>query len=180
MKTMGFITVVFAAVVFFSIPFVHILSYTQTSAYAGDKVAYELPYPGILPDNPLYYAKIVRDRVLEFATRDHLKKAQLYLLLSDKRIATAQELAKKGKTKMAITAMQKAEKYALKIPPLLRTSKEQGVTPPEDFKMKIKQSNEKHAEVIDNIKRSLPQGELNTIKQAEDLNKEIRNDLNTL
>lgn len=180
MRTVGFIAFILAAVMFVSIPFFHIMSYTQSVASSSDKVAYDLPYPGILPDNPLYYIKIVRDRVLEFATRDYIKKAELYLLLSDKRISTAQELAKKGKTKLAITALQKGEKYFLKIPPLLRTSKQQGVNSSDELKLKLSLSNQKHAEVIEEMRRELPQGELNSLKQAEDINKQIRDDLKTL
>ena len=31
-----------------------------------EKIAYNLPYPGLLPDNPLYLAKVVRDRIADF------------------------------------------------------------------------------------------------------------------
>ena len=50
-----------------------------------EKVIYNLPYPGLLPDNPLYITKIMRDKITDFLTRDNLKKAELYLLYSDKK-----------------------------------------------------------------------------------------------
>lgn len=82
----------------------------------SEKVVYELPYPGILPDNPLYFVKIVRDRIIEFLTRDNIKKAQLYLLFSDKRAASALVLVQNGKNSLAITTLSKGEKYFDQIP----------------------------------------------------------------
>ena len=61
------------------------------------KISYDLPYAGMLPDNPLFFIKNVRDKILEFATRDQIKKASLYLLFADKRIRMAIELSKKRK-----------------------------------------------------------------------------------
>lgn len=144
---------------------------------AAEDVAYELPYPGILPDHPLYPIKIVRDRIVEFATRDYMKKAQLYVNYADKRIAMAQALAKKGKTRQAVSTLSKAEKYALKIPPLLETSKKQGVSPESDFVLKIKLSNEKHRQVIEQMIAELPHGELDALMQVADLNEEVKKGL---
>ena len=47
---------------------------------------YLLPYPGMLPDNPLYMLKAMRDRVINFLIADSQKKAEFYLLQSDKRL----------------------------------------------------------------------------------------------
>ena len=53
------------------------------------QIQYELPYPGILPDNPLYFLKAIRDNVLGFFITDPLKKADYSLLMADKRLQSA-------------------------------------------------------------------------------------------
>ncbi|MBI4991452.1 hypothetical protein HZB96_05155 [Candidatus Gottesmanbacteria bacterium] len=76
-------------------------------------VEYVLPYPGILPDNPLYFLKVVRDRILLIFTRDSVKKIQLNLLFSDKRLVMGQLLWEKGKFELGIDTITKGEKYLL-------------------------------------------------------------------
>ncbi|MDH7476002.1 MAG: DUF5667 domain-containing protein [Microgenomates group bacterium] len=155
-----------------------LIAYSEAIVFSQSKVVYEMPYPGILPDHPLYPFKIIRDRVLEFMTRDNLKKAQLYLLYSDKRVAMAIKLIKKGKDKQAISTFSKGEKYFLKIPNLLDASKKQGVNPPSDFINKLKTSNAKHKEIIEEIMKTAPQGQLGAITEILRLNQEIEKKLN--
>jgi hypothetical protein len=49
----------------------------------------------------------------------NVKKANIYLLFSDKRAAMSVALLKKGKNQLAIDTFSKGEKYFLKIPDLL-------------------------------------------------------------
>jgi len=145
-----------------------------------EKVVYNLPYPGISSDHPLYFIKIVRDRITEFLTRDQVKKAQLYLLYSDKRAAMAMNLAQKGKNKPAIEAMSKAEKYFLKIAPLLRTAKKQGGSAPSSFVETLKLSNAKHKELISELLKTLPQGLNESLMQIQVINDQIAKDLQSI
>lgn len=144
------------------------------------KVVYELPYPGILPDHPLYFLKIIRDRINEFLTRDNLKKAQLYLNYSDKRVAMALALSLKGKNQAAISSFSKAEKYFEKIIDLLKEAKKQGNQAPSSFIEIIKLSNAKHNELIGEIMKASPAGLQQDINQLLDLNLKIKKELETL
>ncbi|GIW64431.1 MAG: hypothetical protein KatS3mg092_0364 [Patescibacteria group bacterium] len=144
------------------------------------KVIYDLPYPGILPDHPLYFLKIIRDRINEFIIRDLLKKAQLYLNFSDKRAAMALLLAKKGKNQAAITTFSKGEKYFEKIIDLIKEAKKQGNQPPSSFIELVKLSNAKHNELIIEIMKLSPQGLQQDINQLLDLNLKIKKELETL
>ncbi len=72
---------------------------------------YSLLYPGLLPDHPLYFIKMIRDRVQLWFTRNPLAKAQLMLTYSDKRYAAALALAEKGKSGLAISTVTKAAHY---------------------------------------------------------------------
>lgn len=144
------------------------------------KTDYILPYPGILPDHPLYLLKATRDRLLDFFTRDYLKKAQLYLLFSDKRANMAIDLAKKGKWELMISTVSKGEKYILKMIQLLETSKKQGASPESDFILRIKLSNEKHREIIENLLKNTPHGKRKGLKEVLNLNKQIKEKLAVL
>lgn len=159
---------------------VNVFTYSQTVDNAPQqKILYTLPYPGLLPDHPLYIIKTVRDRVLDFTTRDTIKKAELYLVLSDKRAAMSLALADKGKQKMAVTTFEKGEKYFLKIPDLLKISKEQGVSPSSEFITKLKLSNAKHEEVGKTLLKKLNNGETGNINQALLITEQVKKQLNT-
>lgn len=145
-----------------------------------EKVVYDLPYPGILPDHPLYFLKIMRDRSTEFLTRDTVKKAQLYLLYSDKRVAMAMALSKKGKSQLAITSFSKGEKYFAKIPELLKTAKSQGSPAPSSFNETLKLSNAKHEELIGELFKTTPEGQQESLDQLLKLNLSTKKALETL
>lgn len=173
----GIILAVFSIVLLMLTPLIaySIITSSVPSVYASnEKVIYNLPYPGLLPDHPLYIFKILRDKITEFATRDNLKKAELYLLTSDKRIAMAQTLAKKGRDKLAVETFTKGEKYFFKIPGLLIESKKQGVSAPSGFVDMLKLSNAKHYEVGKNLVKDLPAGMNDSIMPALKLNEELK------
>lgn len=75
------------------------------------KVEYYLPYPGVLPDSPLYVLKAIRDRLQLVLTFDEAQKAGKELLYADKRIGAAEALASGGKIDLAVSTATKAEKY---------------------------------------------------------------------
>ncbi|HLD26380.1 MAG TPA: DUF5667 domain-containing protein [Patescibacteria group bacterium] len=137
------------------------------------KISYDLPYAGMLPDNPLFFIKNVRDKILEFATRDQIKKASLYLLFADKRIRMAIELSEKGKWELATVAVEEAEKYLAKINPLLVDAQKQGMSSGSDFILTLKLSIEKHREVIESLLKNVPQGERVKIEKSLSINQKI-------
>lgn len=145
-----------------------------------EKVIYNLPYPGLLPDSPLYITKIMRDKITDFLTRDNLKKAELYLLYSDKRTSMSLVLASKGKSQLAIDTFVKGEKYFLKIPELLRSAKKQGAQAPSSFVETLKLSNAKHKELIEELIKILPQGLNQSLTQLSDLNQQVRSEIESL
>lgn len=85
----------------------------QTASLSGNikHVEYNLPYPGILPDSPLYFLKVVRDNLLDLFITDPLKKADYTLLMADKRLTSANALIDKKNYSLAITTLSKAENY---------------------------------------------------------------------
>lgn len=72
---------------------------------------YNLPYPGILPDHPLYFVKSLRDRILLFVTADPVKAVELRRHLADKQLAMGQTLCDKGKIALCIRTIALGEQY---------------------------------------------------------------------
>jgi hypothetical protein len=80
------------------------------------QVNYELPYPGLLPDSPLYFLRIIRDKTIDFLISDPLRKAEFDLLQADKRLNAGIYLfnsAKQNdkKMKLGLSTVSKAENY---------------------------------------------------------------------
>lgn len=144
-------------------------------------VIYELPYAGITPENPLYFFKQLRDQIREFLTRDYIQKAEFLLVSSDKRAHIAIILAEKGKTRQSVEVLADAEERALRISPLLSSSKKQGISANEQFIYTLKLSNTKHREIIQEIAKMLPQGQDEEILNALiDLNQRVADELSRL
>jgi hypothetical protein len=181
MKNFGryFLLIAFVIIVPFVTYFVLGASESLVKA-PQEKVAYNLPYPGLLPDSPLYLAKIIRDRITDFLTRDNLKRAELYLLYSDKRAAMSLSLAHKGKSQLAIDTFIKGEKYFLKISHLLKLTKKQGGQTPSGFVQTLKLSNAKHKELIEELMKILPQGLNESLTELSSLNQQVRTEIESL
>jgi hypothetical protein len=115
------------------------------------KSDYTLPYPGILSNHPLYFVKKFRDQVIEFLIVDLLRKADFYLLQSDKYLASSVLLDQQGKTPLAqIMLDQSSQRMADSVKQLSR-SKEGGQAVSAGTIDRIKQAIEKHLEVIDEM-----------------------------
>lgn len=117
-------------------------------------VEYALPYPGLLPDHPLYFLKALRDKMLLFFTRDPVRKINITLLLSDKRLVMGQLLLEKGNTDLSISTFNKAEKYLLDSSRLLVAMKKNNNLPP-GLADKVELAAKKHEEIITNVMRSI-------------------------
>lgn len=98
----------------------------SVSSKPESKINYELPYPGLLPDSPLYFLRIIRDRTVSFLISDPLKKAEFNLLQSDKRLNAGIYLFNKGKNALAISTISKAENYFEEAISKMEEAKRQG------------------------------------------------------
>lgn len=120
--------------------------YPTPSMVTPSPIEYALPYPGILPDHPLYFLKVVRDRLLLFFTQDGIKKIHLNLLFADKRLGAGQALFEQGNIELAIDTITKGEKYLLTTAVSSVSFKKQNLPP--GLTDKIELSAKKHEEVI--------------------------------
>lgn len=87
------------------------LTLSPTPIPQQEQAPYELPYPGLLPDSPLYSLKVFRDRVISYLISDALKEAEFYFLQSDKRLSAGVALFEKGKFDLSEETISKGENY---------------------------------------------------------------------
>lgn len=128
---------------------------TPTPEATPTPVKYTLVYPGILPDNFLYPIKMFRDKILFILTTDPLKKAELSLLYSDKRLGAGKVLIEGGKTPLGLSTLEKGEKYLAKATSEMQSAQKRG----EDittFKEKFNRAAIKHREVLESLKNRIP------------------------
>jgi hypothetical protein len=83
----------------------------KTEAGMEKKSEYPLPFPGILPDHPLYFLKRFRDQLMETLIVDPVSKAKFYILMADKHIQMVLLLVEKGSIALGSGMATKAEMY---------------------------------------------------------------------
>jgi hypothetical protein len=132
--------------ILFSLSFQKTFAQSTPSAQVMN-VQYDLPYTGILPDNPLYFLKALRDNVLGLLITDPLKKAQYDLLMADKRLSGAEALIIKNKDDLAVTTLSKSGNYFYQAIGLAGNAKRQGENV-NDIVSKLVTASLKHQQVI--------------------------------
>jgi hypothetical protein len=76
-----------------------------------EKICYKLPETGILPDNPLYLLKNLRDELWVRFSTNNIDKAKIVLLIADKKMEEAITLDRvQGKSDLVIKTSQEAVK----------------------------------------------------------------------
>lgn len=127
------------------------ISFAQTASPSSQpEVNYELPYPGLLPDSPLYFLRIIRDKTVEFLISDPLKKTEFDLLQADKRLNAGIYLFNKGKISLALSTISKAENYFEQAIAKMGEAKKEGRNV-NDIEGKLKQASKKHQEELDKL-----------------------------
>ncbi len=126
---------------------------------------YYLPYPGILPDHPLYWLKMLRDRILLFLVHNPEEKLNRLLLYADKRLGAAQVLIMGGKDQLGITTATKAEKYLEQAVLELEKIKTAG-NASETMFTNLAQASLKHRQVLEQMVDKVPDQSKSTVQQA--------------
>jgi hypothetical protein len=119
-------------------------------------IDYPLPYPGLLPDSPLYFFKKVRDSIARFFITDSFKKAEFDLLQSDKNINTVYFLSfrKNVGDKLFISRIVESEKAFENAINEITDAKEQG-TDVNNLLLKMSLSAQKHRELLTELKSKI-------------------------
>lgn len=126
-------------------------AFAQTEiAVQNPTIDYRLPYPGILPNNPLYKLKTFRDRLISFFISDPQKKAEFDLLQADKRLSSGIALFEQGEKKydLAEVTISKGENYFEDAIRNIKILKEQGTQVDPILLTNMELSSKKHKEVL--------------------------------
>ena len=120
-----------------------------------EEVDYYLAYPGILPDHPLYWLKMARDRILLLLMNDPLQKFDRLLLYADKRLGAAKVLIEGNQLGLGVTTATKAEKYLERsLEEFEKLRQAEKATP--ELEDRFEKALLKHTEVIEKLLEKIP------------------------
>ncbi|MBI3577350.1 hypothetical protein HY086_04910 [Candidatus Gottesmanbacteria bacterium] len=94
---------------------------------------------------------IARDKIIEFLIADPVRKAEFYILQSDKRLGMTSMLLEKGNTTLAETTLSKGETYMEKTISTLVNYKASGKEIPGYLLDRLTRSIAKHIEVLTDL-----------------------------
>lgn len=117
----------------------------------AEKSKYVLPFPGLLPDHPLYFLKNFRDFLLDKLIVDPIRKSEFYLLQADKKLAMTLAFTEKGNILRAEDVLVKSGKHMEQSIAGLVNLKTQGKVVPGYVIDRITSSLAKHEEVLGEI-----------------------------
>lgn len=137
-------------------------------------VEYALPYPGILPDHPLYLLKNLRDQIFEWLIADPIRKTEFYTLQGDKRVNMAVFLQAKGNEFMALDSLTKANTYMKSAIATAMLVKQQGKEVPGYVLDKMSNALAKHEAVVGELMLKAPEGSREKFVNAQNLVKDLR------
>lgn len=140
-------------------------------------IEYTLPYPGILPDNPLYKLKVLRDKIKLALIQEPREKIEFYLLLADKGMASTDALAKKGNIQLAKETAYKAEHN---ITELTFVYKKISSKPSKEMYQKVEKATKKHQEVLQNAMKKGSAEDKKAFEQVINFSKTNWNELQIL
>lgn len=130
-------------------------------------VDYYLPYPGILPDHPLYMIKMIRDRLKIWTLNLPEEKLEYTLLCADKRIGAALVLVEGGKKQLGVETALKAEQYLFKAVDDIDIVNDQGLG------KNLVRAAYKHQEVLYGILSRVEGDEMKLVEEARALNQQV-------
>ncbi len=121
-------------------------------------VDYQLPYPGMLPDNPLFFLKVFRDTLTSFVLSKPIDKVNFDLLQSDKNIQASYLLItqQQGKTLLAFQTFSQAQDYFGQAILQVQNAKKQGYST-KDLANKLSDANQKHEQILQVIAQTTHQ-----------------------
>ena len=128
--------------------------------------SYTLPYPGMLPDNPLYFLKEFRDAIIGFLISDPLKKAEFDLLQADKKIAAGVFLVnEKENEELAVQTIRQAHDVFSDALIKTKQAEERGEATSSLIE-RLRLSSEKHEEVLEELSLQTGNKEFATLSET--------------
>ena len=131
-------------------------------------IKYDLAFPGMLPDSPLYKLKVLRDKIIASSIFAPLKKIEFYLMQTDKGILATAMLIDKNKVDLATETALKAENnFTLIAPQLYMLPKK----PNKEFFKNLQTAGLKHQEVLMSLIARTPKEKQEVFKTVIEFSK---------
>jgi hypothetical protein len=136
-------------------------------------IDYELPYPGrVTPTSILWPVKVIRDKTWLFVTTNNLKKAEISLLLADKRLSAGMKLFELSKAGDAITVIMKGEYYLDESLRYVKEAHKEGMET-KVFLHHLALSALKHREVLETLRIQAPEDAQPIFNKTTDYSKNV-------
>lgn len=119
-------------------------------------VDYVLPFPGILPDHPLYPVKKIRDSLLLLMITNPLRKVEFHQLMADKQLNMATFLADKEKYAHAVESLDAGITHQKAALTLVDAEKEALSDHRSSLRERMTKALAKQAEVLTQLEQKLP------------------------
>ena len=148
-----FLTAAFRPVFVFAVSAKPVVTHAPIPTPTPAAIDYTLPYPGILPDNPLYFLKDLRDKIIEFLISDPVNKAEFYILQADKKLNMGITLSGMGKTTEANTILAQSLSVRTQAVTQVESILQSGGKVPAFVLEKLTLSIRKHEEVLSGMHR---------------------------
>jgi len=142
-------------------------------------VEYQLPYPGMLPNNPLYFLKAFRDNLTALFLSKPLDKANFFLMQSDKNVEASYLLVNQPQAKadLAFQTFIHAQNDFDQAITHASNARQQGYST-QELGRKMALANQKHVQILQAIAQQSKQTSSQTVQQertrAETFAKEIK------
>lgn len=130
---------------------------------------YVMPYPGVLPDSPLYMLKMMRDRIREILTIAPADQVMLFNLYADKRVGAMEVLMNSGKTELAIETGNKGALYQQKAIGALEVVKARGGDVGKGGNV-LERAIRKHIEMVTDMQQENDDAQLSGIAESMEKN----------
>jgi hypothetical protein len=131
----------------------------ETDGELSASVDYTLPYPGILPDHPLYFLKKIRDQIMEKLISDPTRKIEFYMLQADKGINMGVFLVAKQNETLALETMNKSKSYLEQSITMANTLKQEGKEVPSHITNRFGNAAKKYSEVVADLAGRVSEGQ---------------------
>lgn len=152
----------------------------QEAPVMEKKDEYLLPYPGMLPDHPLYVIKRLRDWILDKLIADPLRRVEFNILQADKRLNMGIFLAQKGNAQLAEEVISKGEKYLNSALFGLLALKTEGKEVPSYLVERLMRSLEKHEVELKKLSKTITTAQKAGIEASLKLVEQLQGEMEKL
>ncbi|MEK7587591.1 MAG: hypothetical protein AAB457_02125 [Patescibacteria group bacterium] len=130
-------------------------------------MAYQFPWPGILPDHPLYKLKVLRNKIIAKIIYSPVKRVEFDLLMADKTLYASKLLLDKGQGDLAKETALKGENYFSILVTDYARAKGKNQVIPGQLRARIVRAYEAHQQLIDYLGQKAPEADKKTYRDID-------------